>query len=60
MKKLRLQVEDLAIDSFATDAERQDERGTVHGRQGDESFKVICGVSTLKTDMTCCPCTPGY
>lgn len=58
MKKLTLQVEDLAIESFATDAGEQDERGTVHGRE--ETLKVICGISTLKTDMTCCPCTPAY
>ena len=57
MKKLTLQVEDLEIDSFATDDATQNERGTVHGRE--DSLKVIC-VSTLKTDMTCCPCTPAF
>lgn len=58
MKKLTLQVDELAVESFEPDAAPARERGTVLG--AEETLKVICGISTLKTDLTCCPCTPMY
>jgi hypothetical protein len=55
MRKLRLRLDELAVETFATDAGDADERGTVdaHGA----TAKPLC-IPTLKTDLTCCPCTP--
>jgi hypothetical protein len=56
MNKLRLDVDDLTVDTFQTGDDRTPRRGTVDANQA--TVKVICTVSTLKTDLTCCPCTP--
>jgi hypothetical protein len=54
MKKLNLNVEDLRIDSFATDA-ADGERGTVHGAQ------ITAAVSCFCTRRECYqPSEPGY
>ncbi|MBW3569891.1 MAG: hypothetical protein KY467_02180 [Gemmatimonadetes bacterium] len=54
MNKLRLNPEDLAVDTFQTGDNRTPQRGTVAAHA---DTKIFC-LSTLKTDMTCCPCTP--
>lgn len=56
MSKLRLSLDDLAVDTFQTGEDRTPRRGTVDGHQA--TVKIVCTVSTLKTDLTCCPCTP--
>ena len=57
MSKLRLSLDDLAVDTFQTADEGVSLRGTIHG---NEATKPVCTVPTLKTDLTCCPCTPRY
>lgn len=59
MDKLRLSLDDLAVETFQTGDDRVPGRGTVdaHGA----TVKIVCTVSpTLKTDLTCCPCTPRF
>lgn len=59
MKKLRLQAEDLAVDSFRTAEEDAAWRGTVDGHGATPA--VVCNATaTIKTQLTCCPCTPAY
>lgn len=55
MNKLRLRLDDLTVDTFQTGEDRQLQRGTVDAH---EATKPICTVASLKTDLTCCPCTP--
>lgn len=56
MTKLRLRLDELAVETFETGAEEAPRRGTVdaHGA----TAKPLCSIPTLKTDLTCCPCTP--
>lgn len=56
MNKLRLSLDELAVDTFQTGEDRPLQRGTVDARQS--TLKLICSIGTLKTDLTCCPCTP--
>jgi hypothetical protein len=42
MKKLKLQVENLAVESFATDAPRPRNPGTVHARAGGCTWFTSC------------------
>lgn len=55
MGKLRLRLDELAVETFDTGAGEPAQRGTVdaHGA----TAKPLC-IPTLKTDLTCCPCTP--
>lgn len=57
MNKLRLNLDDLAVDTFQTGDDRTPRRGTVDAHEA--TLKPLCIVS-LKTDMTCCPCTPRF
>lgn len=57
MPKLKLDLDRLAVDSFPT-CEVMDGIGTVQAREGVATLKVVCTVSTLATNPTCCPCTP--
>jgi hypothetical protein len=57
MNKLRLNLDDLAVDTFQPDEDATSLRGTVDANEA--SVKIICIVS-LKTDLTCCPCTPRF
>jgi hypothetical protein len=59
MKKLKLALEDLAVDSFSTLAETTG-RGTVDGREAIPTLRPVCGSTLLVSDPTCCPCTPRY
>lgn len=56
MNKLKLQVDALVVDTFQTDEHPAPRRGTVDAHAATP--KIICDISTLKTDLTCCPCTP--
>jgi hypothetical protein len=52
MRKLRLQVEDLQVDSFATDAPSR-QRGTVQARSGT-AYTVCWGLCGSETDGAFC------
>ena len=58
MKKLRLQVEALAVDSFPTTRETCADTGTVHAREWQRTLLTLCDQTLLATNPTCCPCTP--
>jgi hypothetical protein len=55
MSKLRLRLDELEVDTFHTGGDGQAERGTVDAHAA--TAKPLC-IPTLKTDLTCCPCTP--
>ena len=59
MKKLKLEIESLAVDTFDTgrDAEWG---GTVQGHAERPTVKTICDPTLLASNPTCCPCTPMY
>jgi hypothetical protein len=56
MKKLRLNPDELTVDTFRTGDEPVSRPGTVDAHEATP--KPVCGIPTLKTDLTCCPCTP--
>jgi hypothetical protein len=56
MNKLRLNPEELTVDTFVPGEQNAPGGGTVAAHAATE--KIICAVPTLKTDLTCCPCTP--
>jgi hypothetical protein len=58
MKKLKLRIDELTVDTFQPGAADEPHRGTVDAHA--VTPKIICGVPTLKTDLTCCPCTPMF
>ncbi|HEX8692104.1 MAG TPA: hypothetical protein VF746_06785 [Longimicrobium sp.] len=59
MKKLKLDLDGLAVDSFATLAGTA-HRGTVDGREPRPTLETICGSTWLVSNPTCRPCTPRY
>ena len=60
MKKLKLEIDELAVESFVA-GDGAVERGTVEARGDDASLgTVACVKETLATRMTCCPCTPAF
>ncbi len=58
MNKLRLNPDELAVETFPTGDDNAPSRGTVVALAATP--KIVCDISTLKTDMTCCPCTPMF
>lgn len=52
MKKLKLRVEELAVESFEADA-RTAGRGTVHGHLGAMSDDTLCDILTCGGGYTC-------
>jgi hypothetical protein len=57
MKKLKLEIESLAVDTFATaDADRG--RGTVDAHLVRPTLRTVCDETLLVSNPTCCPCTP--
>jgi hypothetical protein len=58
MNKLRLSLDDLAVDTFQTGDDSVSPRGTVDAHEATQ--KPLCGFASLKTDLTCCPCTPRF
>lgn len=55
MSKLRLKLDELEVDTFHTGATTEPGRGTVDAHAA--TAKPLC-IPTIKTDLTCCPCTP--
>jgi hypothetical protein len=53
MKKLTLELGDLAVESFVADREPPVKGGTVEGREGAPTLLDLC---TRMTGL--CPCTP--
>ena len=47
MNKLKLNVEDLSVDSFVM-AESEESRGTVHGHAETDNCSQYCGLTSLK------------
>ncbi|MFL5538895.1 MAG: hypothetical protein ACJ8J0_07880 [Longimicrobiaceae bacterium] len=60
MKKLKLDCEALAVDSFPTTRETCAGAGTVHAREWKPTLPGVCDQTLLGTNPTCCPCTPRY
>lgn len=58
MKKLKLQMDQLAVESFPTGTPDA-LPGTVEARELGPSTTIFCG-PTPGTKLTCCPCTPAY
>jgi len=58
MYKLKLDCDALAVDSFPTLDRGTRGPGTVRAHDGIDTNKILCNITTLKTDPTCCPCTP--
>lgn len=58
MNKLRLNLDDLAVDTFQTAGHDVAWRGTVDAHQA-QTLKTVCG-SLLASNPSCCPCTPMY
>ncbi|HEX2077897.1 MAG TPA: hypothetical protein VHG08_09315 [Longimicrobium sp.] len=56
MSKLKLQIEELAVETFET-GDTDSFRGTVRGNE-IPTLKTICPGTLLATNPTCCPCTP--
>ena len=59
MRKLRLKLdcEELAVESFPTTREMIAAEGTIHGH-ADNRSGITCLCTTLLTKPTQCPCTP--
>jgi hypothetical protein len=58
MRKLTLNLDALTVDSFPTSPREAAAIGTVHAREDQQTLNVVCTISTLATNPTCCPCTP--
>lgn len=56
MKKLRLNPDELAVETFHTARRDGAWQGTVHAHEA-QTVKTICA-SLLASNPTCCPCTP--
>jgi hypothetical protein len=59
MRKLKLNLDELAVDTFPTAADSAALQGTVDAHEADQTLKTVCG-SLLASNPTCCPCTPMY
>jgi hypothetical protein len=53
MRKLELEIDELAVETFATDADAAMDAGTVEGRELAPTLLKLC---TAMTGL--CPCTP--
>lgn len=56
MTKLRLNLDDLAVDTFHTAIRESAWNGTVDAHEAP-TIKTACA-SLLASNPTCCPCTP--
>ncbi|HEX6367867.1 MAG TPA: hypothetical protein VF006_02965 [Longimicrobium sp.] len=56
MTKLRLNLDDLAVDTFHTATSGGAWTGTVDAHEA-QTIKTVCA-SLLASNPTCCPCTP--
>ena len=59
MKKLALELETLAVESFST-GDGAGARGTVAAHGLRPTLETICGSTWLESNPTCCPCTPRH
>lgn len=57
MNKLRLNLDDLSVDTFQTSTRDTAWKGTVEAHDGAATLKTACA-SLLASNPTCCPCTP--
>lgn len=57
MKKLTLRLDSLKVESFETGQETGPGRGTVRANW-IPTLEHICPGTLLRTNPTCCPCTP--
>jgi hypothetical protein len=57
MTKLRLHLDDLAVETFQTGDDATSWRGTVEAHAAP-TLKTVCDQTLLGTNPTCCPCTP--
>jgi hypothetical protein len=57
MKKLKLRMEELAVESFST-SDADDAMGTVHGQEMIPTPPYFTCRPCLLTRPTDCPCTP--
>ncbi|HEU0014568.1 MAG TPA: hypothetical protein VFQ45_12835 [Longimicrobium sp.] len=63
MRKLRLDLDELAVETFAVDADEAREEGTVEAHELAPTLKTLCGTTCgtlLASNPTCCPCTPMF
>ncbi len=60
MKKLKLEIESLTVDTFVTAHGADPGRGTVDGQELRPTLKTVCDQTLLASNPTCCPCTPMY
>jgi hypothetical protein len=58
MKKLKLDCDSLAVESFPTTLDLCEGAGTVHARELQRTLVALCDRTLLATNPTCCPCTP--
>lgn len=56
MKKLALKLDDLAVESFATDEKPDAERGTVHGHYGTNHTDMTCDQISCFSGCNTCLC----
>lgn len=56
MSKLRLVLDEIAVDTFEAGEAPVPGRGTVDAHAATE--KLGCSLLSAKTNLTCCPCTP--
>lgn len=54
MKKLKLELDELAVDSFTIPAGAA-ARGTVDGHEEIPTLRTVCNPSLLDSNPTCCP-----
>jgi hypothetical protein len=59
MKKLRLDLDAIAVESFST-LHTAGGRSTVAGHAAQPTLKTFCGSTWLESNPTCCPCTPRH
>jgi hypothetical protein len=57
MTKLRLNLDELSVDTFQTSTRDAAWKGTVEAHDAQATLKTVCA-SLLASNPTCCPCTP--
>ena len=60
MRKLTLDLDTIAVESFATAVSPEAAPGTVHAREVMRTFTCAQTTPYCKTQLTYCPCTPRW
>ncbi|HEU4557007.1 MAG TPA: hypothetical protein VFS20_04125 [Longimicrobium sp.] len=60
MRKLVLDLDTIAVDSFATADASEATAGSVHARELARTFTCDQTTPYCKTQLTYCPCTPRW